>query len=163
MNGSGGTGGFYTPTIDVFRVKKDNGKGDYKENMNGEKMQEWMVKFIDGIPAGVEKVCLVIDRASYHLMRDPEKALPRTDAVKEELVDWCKKRNLPYTKMVEKKVKKNDELWEVIHEYYKDNEAKYLLQKMAEDAKDVCVCVWCELVFLCLYTCTCSVCVCVCV
>jgi hypothetical protein len=70
-------------TMLVFEGKK--GSADYHNEMNSLHYQEWFKRVLHHIP---NKSAIVIDRAPYHTMQDPETRNPNQSWKKDEIIDW---------------------------------------------------------------------------
>lgn len=68
------------------------GTGDYHQEMNSRHFEEWFRKVLVILPP---KSAIVIDQAPYHTMVDPETKNPSMSWLKDNIVIWLQKRNIP--------------------------------------------------------------------
>jgi transposase len=86
---AGGANGWINAPPLVFQSKKTN---DYHEEMNAEIFEGWFFNVL--IPAIPPGSTIIMDNAPYH-SRVKDKA-PTTSSRKGEMIDWLKKKNIPY-------------------------------------------------------------------
>jgi hypothetical protein len=84
--------GFLEPQDDktlVFEGKK--GSADYHNEMNAQPFEEWFCRVLQHVP---DKSGIVIDRAPYHTMQDPESKNPTLYWKKEDIIQWLIERKI---------------------------------------------------------------------
>ena len=72
--------------------KAGSSDGDYHTEMNSKVFLEWWSDQL--LPALDEPIVIVIDNASYHNIRPPETAPPKSNCRKQVMIDWLTERSI---------------------------------------------------------------------
>lgn len=118
---AGNKNGFVANASLIFKCNKKT--GDYHDNMNTENFENWFKKQL--IVNLEEPSLIIMDNATYHSRLDEE--IPRKSWSKTRMLEWLKKKNIPFPDHILK-----DAVWNIIEKQVFP-EKNYHLDKYAAE------------------------------
>jgi len=87
--------GFLDGSFLLYRGRHSNKSDDYHTDMNSDVFLDWMkTSVMPKMPKRPAKATIVIDRASYHMVRTEATHMPSSTSKKSDLVDWLEKKGV---------------------------------------------------------------------